>query len=128
MKKTALYGYVYDFLVKYDIIDVADVLDIHKYLMVNIITLLGCSRSLASKCVSLNNKPCMVRPTLTDLNPVELNCYAFMISLDKRNGSCYAADNLSTKICIPSKTKGVNVKVVNIIKRMNKAKTLLEHI
>ena len=30
----------------------------------------------------------MIRPTLTDLNPVELNYHQFLISLDKRSGSC----------------------------------------
>ena len=43
--------------------------------------------SLATKCMSLNNEPCMIRPTLIDLNPVELNYYSFMISLDECNGS-----------------------------------------
>ena len=35
MKKTGLYGYVYDFSVDYNITDVDDILDIHKYLMKN---------------------------------------------------------------------------------------------
>ena len=33
MKKTGLKGYAYDFSVDYDAIAVADILDIHKYLM-----------------------------------------------------------------------------------------------
>ena len=33
MKKTGLKGYVYDFSVDYDAVVVADILDIHKYLM-----------------------------------------------------------------------------------------------
>ena len=33
MKKTRLYGYVYDFSLDYDPIAVDDILDIHKYLM-----------------------------------------------------------------------------------------------
>ena len=33
MKKTKFNGYVYDFSVNYDTIAVADVLDIHNYLM-----------------------------------------------------------------------------------------------
>ena len=33
MKKTGLYGYIYDFIVDYDAIAVDDILDIHKYLM-----------------------------------------------------------------------------------------------
>ena len=34
MKKTGLHRYVYDFSVDYDGIDVADILDIHKYLII----------------------------------------------------------------------------------------------
>ena len=37
------------------------------------IVLLIFSRSIATKYVSLNNEPCMIRSTLIDLNPVELN-------------------------------------------------------
>ena len=36
------------------------------------LVLLIFNESLASKCLHLNDKPCMVRPTLIDLNPVEL--------------------------------------------------------
>ena len=68
---------------------------------------LSLSRSLATKCVSLNKEPCMIRPTLIDLNPIELIYYPFMISLDKCNGSYNVADGLSTKICVPSETKDV---------------------
>ena len=40
----------------------------------------------------------MTRPTLIDLNLIELNHYPFMVSLDKFRGSCNAIDDLSTKI------------------------------
>ena len=33
MKKTSLQGFVYDFSVDYDAIEVSDIVDIHKYLM-----------------------------------------------------------------------------------------------
>ena len=65
------------------------------------------------KYVSLNNEPCMIRPTVIDLNPFELNNYPFMISLDKCSANCNAAYDLSTKICVPSKTKDINVKLFN---------------
>ena len=35
MKKTGLNGYVHDFSVDYDVTDVDDMLDIHKYLQKN---------------------------------------------------------------------------------------------
>ena len=71
-----------------------------------LIVLLSFSSSLATKCVSLNDKPCMFRPTLIDLNPVELTYYLFMISLDKCNGSYNV---LSPKICVPKETKDILV-------------------
>ena len=43
--------------------------------------------SLATKCLSINDEPRMVRPNLVDLNSVELKYYPFMISLNKCNGS-----------------------------------------
>ena len=58
----------------------------------------------------------MVRPTLIDLNPVELKYYPFMISLDKCNGSCNV---LSPKKCVLKETKDVNVKVFNMITNKN---------
>ena len=39
----------------------------------------------------------LLRPTVTDLNPVELIYYPFMINLDKCNGTCNV---LSPKICV----------------------------
>ena len=39
------------------------------------IVLLSFSSSLAAECLFSNDEPCMVRPTLTDVNPVELKYY-----------------------------------------------------
>ena len=86
------------------------------------------SGSSATKYVSLNKEPCMIRIILIDLNPVKLNYYPFMISLDKGSGSCNSVDDLSTKTCIPRKTKDINVKVFNMIKNKNEAKTMIKHI
>ena len=95
------------------------------------IVLLSFSSSLGrvaivrTKCLSLNDEPCMVRPTLIDLNPVELKYDSLTISLDKCNGSCNV---LSPKICYPKKTKDVNVKVFDMITNKNEARTITKHI
>ena len=84
------------------------------------ILLLSFSESLArdrTKCLSLNDEPCIIRSTLIDLNPVEFKYYPFTISLDKFNGSC---NILLPKICVPKKT--INVKVFNMITNKNKLK------
>ena len=70
-------------------------------------------------CVCLYNEPCITRPTITDLYPSELNYHSFISSLDKCNGSCNVANDLSTKICVPSETKDVNVEVFKMITRIN---------
>ena len=67
--------------------------------------LLSFSSSLAfdqTKCLFLNDEPCMVRPTLIDLNLVELKYYPFMISLDQCSGSCNV---LSQKYVLLKKQK-----------------------
>ena len=67
----------------------------------------------------------MVRPTLIDLNTVELKYYPFMIILNKCNGRCNV---LSPKICVPKETKDINVKAFNMITNKNEAKAMTEHI
>ena len=55
-----------------------------------VIVLLNFCESLVrdrTKCLFLIDEKCMVRPTLIDLNPVELKYYPFMISSDKCHGS-----------------------------------------
>ena len=70
----------------------------------------------------------MIIPFLIDLNPLEIKYYPLIINLDKCSGICNSFDDLSTKICIPSKRKNVNVKVSNMIANENEVKTMLKHI
>ena len=74
------------------------------------IVLLSFSSSLAIKCLFLNDEPCMVRPTLIDLNPVGLKCCPFKISLNKCTGSCNV---LSSKICVLKEKEDINAKAYN---------------
>ena len=89
------------------------------------IVLLSFSSSLATKRLFLNHKPCMVRPTLIDLNPVAHKYYPFMISLNKCTVSCNA---LPPKICVSKEIKYVSVKTFNMITNKNDTKTMTEHI
>ena len=51
------------------------------------------SGSLATKYISLNDEPYLVRPTLINLNPDELHYYPFMVSMDRCNESCNTRDD-----------------------------------
>ena len=61
----------------------------------------------------------MVRPTFTDMDAVELKYYPLMIILSKCTGKCNV---LSPKICVPKKTKDINVKGFNMITNKIEAK------
>ena len=92
------------------------------------IALLSFSKSLAcdrARCLFLNDKSCMVRPTPIDMNLVELKYYLFLISLNECTGSCNV---LSPKICVPKEAKDINVKALNMITTKDKAKAMAEHI
>ena len=67
----------------------------------------------------------MPRPSLIDMNPVELKYYPFMISLNKCNGSCHV---LSPKIFVPKDTKDIHVKAFNMITNKDEAKAMTKHI
>ena len=95
------------------------------------ILLLSFSSSLVhvaerTKCLSLNDDPCMLRPTLIDLNPVELKYYPFMISLD----SCNVMETVISYLqkCVFQKKQDTNIKVFNMITNKNEAKTMTKRI
>ena len=72
--------------------------------------------------MSLNNEPCKSRHTLIDLNPIELNYCSFMITLGRCPGRFNTFDDSSRKICVRNKIDDLNVKVFNLITRINYAK------
>ena len=81
-----------------------------------------------TRCLFLDDEPWMIRPTLINLNPVQLKYYIFIVSQDKWSRSCNSGNDLSTKICVPSKTKDINIKSCITMKIIHKAKTLVKHI
>ena len=87
------------------------------------IVLLSFTESLVTKCLFLNDEPCMVRPTFIDMNPVGLKCYSFVISLNKCAAYCKV---VSQKIPVLKETKNKNVKAFNMITNKNEAKAMTE--
>ena len=70
----------------------------------------------------------MSRHTVIDLNYDWFNYHPFMISLDKRNRRCIVAPDLFTETCVLCETKDANVKVFNMVTRINAVKALVKHI
>ena len=84
--------------------------------------------SLAIKCISMNNQPCLVRVTLIDVNLDELHYYLFVISMNRCDGSCSTVEDPFGGICVPNRMEDVNLKLFNMIKGINRSKTLAKHI
>ena len=63
-------------------------------------SLLACIAKVSdrTKCLFLNDEPCIIRSTLINLNSVAFKYYPFMISLDKCIGSCNV---IFAKTCVP---------------------------
>ena len=97
-----LNGYVFEFSVDYNIIDISNAIDSHKYLMkktwytiiFGIIkkTFIALLASIAyvfnhAKCVSLSNKKCENKPTVINLHlnksSQEFHYYQFAVKLDR---------------------------------------------
>ena len=92
-----------------------------------IVLLIFCESSTRdrTKCLILNDEPCIVSPTLIDVNPVEFKYYPFMISLSKCSGSCNV---LYPKICDPKETKDIYAKAFNMVTSKNEPKKMIEHV
>ena len=78
-----------------------------------------------TKCLFLNDEPFMVRPNIIDMNLAEVKHYPFIISLNKRAGSCNV---LSPKLCYKRKKKDIIVEAFNMITNKDEAKGMTEHI
>ena len=93
--------------------------------MFKLLVLLNFSIFLATKCLTLNDEPCLFGPTLIAMNPNVLKYYPLMISLNKYTGSCNV---LPPNMCVPKEPKHIHVKAFNMTTNKDKAKAVIEHI
>ena len=74
-----------------------------------------------TKCASLRNQKCMIQVTSINLDPnkwsQECHYYPFVVKLGRCTGSCH-------ELCVPNKTKDLNLSVFNLITGINEWKTL----
>ena len=85
-----------------------------------------------AKFVSLSNQKCEIWPTLINLHlneySQEFHYHSFAVKLDRCVGSCNTLNDLSDKVCVPSKTEDLNLSAFNRITWINESKTLTKHI
>ena len=75
----------------------------------------------------MNNQEYRSRPKMIDTNANEPVFYPYSIKVNKCSGSCNNINNPYAKLCIPDIAKKINVKVFNLISRINETKQILWH-
>ena len=79
------------------------------------------------ECVSMNNQKCKIRSEIISVNTDELVFYPYSITINKCKGSCNTINDPYAKLCVPDVIKNVNVKVFNLISRINETRHIEWH-
>ena len=79
------------------------------------------------KCMLMNNQKSMSRPEIMDLNPNEPVFFPYLIKINKCSGSCNTINDPYAKLCVPDITKNINVKVFNLMARINGTRQIVWH-
>ena len=75
----------------------------------------------------MNNQECKARPKMININANEPAFYPYGIKVNKCSGSCNNINNPYAKLCIPDFIKKKNVKLFNLMSRINETRQILWH-
>ena len=78
-------------------------------------------------CVSMINQKCISRPTIIDVNANGPVFYPYSININKCSGSCNNINDPYAKLYIPDIIKNINVKVFNLISKINETRQIVWH-
>ena len=79
------------------------------------------------ECISMNNQECKSRHKIIDLNNNETVFYPYSIKVNKCIGSCSNINDPYAKLCVPNIIKNINVKVFNLMSRINETIQTIWH-
>ena len=86
---------------------------------------LSCVNSL--ECVSMKNQEFKTRPKIIDVNSNQPVFYPYSITVNKCSGSCNNINDPYAKLCVPDIPKNINVKVFNLMSRINETRNVILH-
>ena len=97
-------------------------------LLINLaISFLNMVKVKSLECMSVVNQKCMSRCKILDINPHEPVFYPDSIKVNKCSGSCNNINDPFAKLCVPDITKNINVKVFNLMARINETRQTVWH-
>ena len=77
--------------------------------------------------ISINNQECKARPKIIGVNNNEPVFYPYSIKGNKCSGSCRNINDPYAKLCVPDIINYINVKVFNLISRINETRQIIWH-
>ena len=79
------------------------------------------------ECVSMSNQECKTRTKIIDINNNEPMSYPFSIKVNKCGGSCNGINDPYAKLYVPGIIKNINVRVFNLMSRINETRHMIWH-
>ena len=79
------------------------------------------------ECVSVINEKCMSRPKIIDFNKNEPVFYPLSIKVNKCSRDCNNNNDPMAKLCVPNIVKDMNIKVFNLLARINETRKIVWH-
>ena len=79
------------------------------------------------ECVSMNNQKCKIRSEIINVNTNEPMLYPNSITINKCKGICNTVNGPYVKLYVPGTIKNINVKVFNIMSRINETRHIEWH-
>ena len=94
---------------------------IKKILLMGLAFLSSLVSTTPLNCISMNNQVCKVRPEIINVNSNEPVFYPSRIKTNKCSGSCNNITDPYEKMCALDVVKSLNVKVFNLMFRLNRS-------
>ena len=79
------------------------------------------------ECASMNNQECKARPKIIEVDNNEPVFHPYSIKVNKCSGICSNINDSYAKLCVPDIIKNINVKVFNLMSRINETRQLIWH-
>ena len=97
-------------------------------LLINLaLSLFNILKVKALECISIINEKCKSRPKIIDLNKNEPVFYPYSIKVNKCSGDCNNINDTMAKLCVPNIVKNMNIKVFNLLARINETRKIIWH-
>ena len=75
----------------------------------------------------MSNQECKVRPQIVNVNGDDGVFFSYSVKTIKCSGRYNNINNPPTKLCVPDVVKNVNIKVFNLVSRINETRRIERH-